>query len=84
MNALRTDIDTYVMPRSVTQKQADDLREYLSHHDKYALTVKVNPLDAEAREYAAQLLNGLNRSDWTATFDKSGNDPNIAPSTLND
>jgi hypothetical protein len=84
MNALRSDIDTYVMPRSVTQKQADDLHENLSHHDKYAVTVKVNPLDAEAREYGAQLLNALNRSDWTATFDTSGNDPNIAPSTLND
>jgi hypothetical protein len=70
------------MPRRVSQKQADDLREYLSHHDKYAVTVKVNPLDGEAREYAAQLFNALNRSDWTATFDTSGNDPNIAPSAL--
>jgi hypothetical protein len=84
MNALKSDIDTYVIPRSVTQKQADDLREYLSHHDKYAMTVKVNPVDAEAREYGAQLLNALNRSDWTATFDTSGNDPNIAPSTLSE
>lgn len=84
MNALRSDIDTYVMPRTVTRQQADDLREYLSQHDKYAVTVKVNPVDAEAREYGAQLLNAFNRSDWTATFDTSGNDPSIAPSTLND
>jgi uncharacterized membrane protein len=81
---IRSDLDTYVMPRRITPKQADDLREYLSHHDKYAVTVKVNPLDAEAREYGAQLMNALNRSDWTATFDTSGNDVNTAPNTLND
>jgi hypothetical protein len=81
---IRSDLDQYVMPRRVTQKQADDLHEYLSHHDKYPVTVKVNPLDAEAREYAGQLLNALNRSEWEGTFDTPGNDPNILPSTLND
>jgi hypothetical protein len=78
MNALRSDIDAYVMPRTVTQKQADDLREYLSHRDKYAVTVKVNPLDAEAREYASRIFNALNQSDWNATFDTSIGDPSTA------
>jgi hypothetical protein len=84
MNSLRSDIDTYVIPRTITKSQADDLREYLSHRDKYAVTVKVNPVDAEAREYAAQLFNALNQSDWTATFDTSGGEPNSQPNTLND
>jgi hypothetical protein len=80
MNALRSDIDTYVIPRTITQKQADDLREYLSHHDKYAVTVKVNPLDAEAREYAAQLFGALYRTNWEAKFNTSSDEP----WTLND
>jgi hypothetical protein len=80
MHSLRSDIDLYLMPRAVTQKQVDDLRDYLSHRDKYAVSVKVNPLDAEAREYGAQLFNALNGANWDASFDTSGGDPN----TLND
>ena len=80
MNALRSDIDTYILPRTITQKQAEDLREYLSHHDKYAVTVKVNPLEAEAREYASRIFNALNPSDWNATFDTSNGEPR----TVND
>jgi hypothetical protein len=39
--------------------------------------VKVFPLDGEAREYAGQLSNALNRANWDATFDTSGQ-PNSA------
>jgi hypothetical protein len=80
MDAIRNDIDTYVLPRTITQKQADDLREYLSRHEKYAMTVKVNPLDAEARKYTAQLFNALNRTIWEVKFNTSSGEP----STLND
>jgi hypothetical protein len=80
LHSLRSDFDTYVMPRTITQKQADDLREYLSHHEAHAVTVKVNSLDREATEYAGQLFNALKRTDWDVTMSTSDSSPN----TLND
>jgi hypothetical protein len=54
--------------------EAGDLRDYLSHHEKFAVTVKVNPLDAEALEYAAQILNALKAAEPDATFDTATNE----------
>ena len=65
----------YVRPRAVTPKQADDLRTYSAHHEKYPVTVKVNPLDEEATEYAARLKNALTNAGWDATFSTSDTDP---------
>jgi len=80
VHSLRNDLNTYGMPRTVTEKQSAVLRRCLSHHQPYVATVKVSSLDAEAREYAGQVSNALKRSGWDVT---SGN-PNEEPRPLND
>ncbi len=79
VHSLRRDLDWYVMPRSISEKQADDLREYLSHREAHAVTVKVNSLDQEATEYAGQIFNALKKTDWDVTFSTYEG----APFTLN-
>jgi hypothetical protein len=66
---IRDDLNKYVMPRTVTATQASDLREYLSHHEKFPVTVKTNPLDAEAIQYAGQIFNAFKGAEWDAIFD---------------
>jgi hypothetical protein len=72
----------YVLPRTVTPMQSDELREYLSQHAKHAVTVKANPTDGEAREYAGEIYGALNRAGWdtTITWSTSSNEPPIIPS----
>jgi hypothetical protein len=76
---LRRDLDTYVMPRVVTSKQADDLKEYLSHQKAHSVTAKVNSRDREATEYWGQLSNALKRTEWNVEM-STGDAP---PFTLN-
>jgi hypothetical protein len=88
MTALRSDIDTYVMPRTISQKQADDLRDYLSQHEPHSVTVKVipyylspspnispSPFDQEAVIFAGQLFTALKNTNWQVTEDTSNKDP---------
>jgi hypothetical protein len=82
LHSLRSDLDTYVMPRVVTDRQARDLRDYLSHHEAHALTVKVNPLDEEAMAYAGQLFNAFHNANWDVKLDTSNGDPNTSNSGL--
>jgi hypothetical protein len=74
MDALKTDIDAYVIPRVVTAKQSAAIREYLSHYEKYPVVVKAPPFDTEAVEYAGQILNMLKAADWDVTFNTATND----------
>lgn len=80
IRSLRKDIEAYVLPRRITNDQAEGLREYLSHHEPHPVTVKVNPRDAEAREYASQILNALKRTEWEVEFSTS----DAVPHTLNE
>lgn len=64
---LRTDLDTYVMPRNVTKKQVERLREYLSKQTPSTISVRVVLNDGEAMEYAGQLFNAMRRTNWEAT-----------------
>jgi hypothetical protein len=80
---LRSDLDTYVMPRVVTAKQADELRDFLSLHAACSVTVKVNPLDEEALEYWAQLSNALKRTEWNVEMSTASADPNTQNPGLN-
>ncbi|MGB8684065.1 MAG: hypothetical protein WCD12_14350 [Candidatus Binatus sp.] len=73
---IQTAVTQYVLPRSLTDKQADQLRELLSNHKAYSVTVKANPLDSEAMEYAAQLYNALHGTEWTVELSTSNQDPN--------
>lgn len=75
MHSLRSDLNKYVMPRSFTDKQSEELREYLSHHESHAVTVKGNPLDTEALEYASQIFNALKQTAWDVTFSTFNGEP---------
>jgi hypothetical protein len=59
---LRIDLDRYVMPRIVTQQQADAIQKNVKGAG--SITVKVNPRDREATEYAGQLFNALRNTGW--------------------
>jgi len=78
--SIHSSFEMYARPRIVTEEQANDLREYLSHHKAHAVIVKVNPHDVEAREYWAQLSNALRRTDWSVEISTADAPPN----TLND
>jgi hypothetical protein len=64
LRSLRSDLDAYVTPRTVSKEQTDKLRGYLSRHDAYAVSVRVVQHDQEAMEYAAQLFNAMRQTNW--------------------
>ncbi len=68
---IRSDLDTYAMPRSLTQKQADILRKYLLSNEAYAfpLVVRAGANDAEAIEYGSDFVNAFAGSGWTISLD---------------
>lgn len=61
---LRTDINTYVMPRSITEEQAERLKEYLNKSEAHAVNIKYVPNDQEAADYAGQVFNAFRESKW--------------------
>lgn len=63
----RSDLNTYVMPRTVTEKQYDALHDYFSHHQgNYAVKITVNANDREAVQYGLQLASALSKAGWEA------------------
>jgi hypothetical protein len=74
--AIQGAVTRYVLPRVLTDKQTDGLHEYLSKHESHAITVKVNPLDSEATQYASQIFNALKQTNWDVTFSTASADPN--------
>jgi hypothetical protein len=64
MHSLRSDIDMYITPRSITQTQSEKLRDYLSKYEANAVSVRVVQHDPEAMEYAAQLFNAMRQTNW--------------------
>jgi hypothetical protein len=84
MHTLRSDLDTYAMPRTIAEKQAESLRKYLLGYEQYAVTVtlKANPDDHEAVEYASQIVNAFVGSGWNTSLDTSDSAPTLK--TFND
>lgn len=80
VHSLRDELDTYVLPRTITQEQSDALRDYLSLYESYSVTVKANPQDGEAIEYAAQLSSALKRTSWAVDFSTFDGPPYLPPS----
>ena len=80
--SVQTAVTRYVLPRTVNEKQMDNLQDYLSHHEAHSVTVKVNPLDGEAIQYAGQIFNALHGTDWTVGLDTSDKEPNTLNSGL--
>jgi hypothetical protein len=74
--AIQTAVTRYVLPRAVTEKQADALRDYLSHYEAHSVTVKADPLDGEAIQYAVQVYNAFRRTEWTVELSTSDKGPN--------
>jgi hypothetical protein len=82
VHQLRSDLDTYVMPRTVTSRQAEDLREFLSHHESHSITIKINAQsvqDEEARQYWLQLSDAFKRTNWTVEAITPATEPNGGP-----
>jgi hypothetical protein len=66
---LRSDLDAYVMPRKITTKQADSIRQSLMGRDPgIPIEVFVNQTDSESMEYASQLTNAIKAGGWDARF----------------
>jgi hypothetical protein len=58
--SLRSDLETYVMPRRITDRQSLRLREYLSHRNSFGLGVKIaNMNDPESLDYASEIFTAL-------------------------
>jgi len=71
VQTIRRDLDRYVMPRQITSRQARRLRTFLSRHPAFEITVKVNPHDPEAMQYASQISQALKLANWAAELDIS-------------
>ena len=61
---LRSDLDAYITPRTISEEQEAKLLDYLSKHDPYSVTVRVVPRDQEAANYAGQIFNVLRKTKW--------------------
>ena|GEM_PF-6776813 len=80
--AIQRTVTRYVLPRILTEKQNSNLQKYLSQHTTHSVTVKVNPFDSEASEYASQIFNALKLASWDGTLETSERDPNTLNSGL--
>jgi hypothetical protein len=72
--SIQRTVTRYVLPRILTEKQKSNLQKYLSQQTTHPVTVKVNPLDSEALEYASQIFNALKLASWDARFETSERD----------
>jgi hypothetical protein len=82
LHSVRSDLDAYVMPRTVTSKQADKLHDFSLHRELSSVTVKVNVTDEEATRYSGQILEALKLAGWNAAWDTGGSGNNDV-NTLN-
>jgi hypothetical protein len=62
--SLRSNLDLYVRPRTVTQEQISSMAAYLSQYDPHDIQVIVHANDAEASNYMGQIAGGLIRGGW--------------------
>jgi hypothetical protein len=64
LRSLRSDLDGYVTPRTLSTEQTRDLEAFLAKHQQFPVTVKVAVHDTEALEYANQILFSFKRANW--------------------
>lgn len=81
IHSLRSDIDTYVMPRQLTQEQASEVQSYLMSREPHSIEVKVNSTDQEAIEYASQIQSAIKRGGWDVKFDTPVDDIQVNTTT---
>jgi hypothetical protein len=67
-SALRDDYKRFRTPRALTQKQFDDIADFLSTRDGQTITIAYFRGDREARQYAVNLENVLTKAGWNITM----------------
>jgi hypothetical protein len=75
ISSIRSDFETYVMPRVVTEGQADEIRSYLATREPQNITIKFDLRFDESSQYGSQLFEAITRGGWTANIDASDNEP---------
>lgn len=65
---LRRDFQRFKTPRSLTQKQFDDMVDFLSTRDSQTITITYVRGDRETRQYAINFRNALTKAGWTITM----------------
>ncbi len=64
LHELRSELDIYVTPRTVSADQAERIKKYLSDLTPGLVSVVVVPRDDEAQTYANQLWAALRETKW--------------------
>lgn len=59
VQSLRSNLDLYVKPRTVTQEQISAMAASLSQYDPHDIKVSVAANDTEAANYMGQIVSGL-------------------------
>ncbi len=82
--SLRHDINAYVMPRAINDKQKGRLEDFLRQHRPFAITVQAAAHDEEAYSYANQIFNTFKEAGWDDTVLKGTETADSSqPSTVN-
>lgn len=85
VHQIRSDLDSYVLPRHLTEKQASAFEALLSKNKPFRVTVQVAVHDAEALQYAGEIFNAFKKSGWDdAIFHPTETAVSEPPYTLND
>jgi hypothetical protein len=72
LHDLRSDLDMYAMPRTLTKSQATDLTDFLrSQQFTSDVYIRVAEDDEEANRYAIDLSKALLAANWNVSFDWS-------------
>jgi hypothetical protein len=67
LRALRADLDTYVMPRTLSEQQLRQISSVLmGHNPGMQIDVFVSTADGEAISYALKIVNIIKRCGWDA------------------
>jgi hypothetical protein len=68
VHALRRDLDRYVMPRRLTNRQKRRLQSFLETAEVFSFCLNVNPQDREALEYAGAIYGVFQACKWPVVF----------------
>lgn len=71
--SLRNDFNLLVLPRKLTTKQTKAMQDHLAKCSPAPITISVNSVDQEARDYAGQIVSVLQRAQWKVDFNTAEN-----------
>jgi len=67
VHQIRSDLDTYTMPRQLTKAQTRNLEALLRQRQPFPLTVQAATHDSEALNYAGQIFGAFKQAGWDDT-----------------